>query len=138
MCPAVRYRGHSKLRSHTALGPYGRCMSRSVGLSSGRCVSLISCNPCTVLHGRDTLVQCVVCASFHEEREERATERVTEGERQRERQRESAKESHRESSRRGAYMVGGHVVMKISLPTVWYKGYSKFKTRTAPRMVLCS
>ena len=41
------YRGCSKLRTHTALGPYGSSMPRSIGPSSGRCVSLISSNPFT-------------------------------------------------------------------------------------------
>jgi hypothetical protein len=39
------YRGHSKLRTHTALGPYCRARLRGIGPSWGRCVSLISSNP---------------------------------------------------------------------------------------------
>jgi len=41
------YRGDSKLRTRTALGPYGRPMPTSIGPPWGRCVSLISSNPCT-------------------------------------------------------------------------------------------
>jgi len=29
----ARYRGESQIRTHTALGPYGRAMHRSIGLS---------------------------------------------------------------------------------------------------------
>ena len=39
-------KGYSKLRTHTALGPYGRSMSRIKGHSYGRCVSLIASNAC--------------------------------------------------------------------------------------------
>ena len=49
-CAWVRlqgYRGYSKSRMHTALGPYGRSVPRSIGPSYGRCVSLILSNPCT-------------------------------------------------------------------------------------------
>ena len=45
--PLKAYRGYSKLRTRTALGPYGRYMTRSIGRSYGRCVSLISSNPCS-------------------------------------------------------------------------------------------
>ena len=45
----VAYRVCSKLRTHTALVSYGRAMPRSIGLSYGRCVSLISSNPCTAM-----------------------------------------------------------------------------------------
>ena len=45
---ACAYRGYSKLRTRTALGPYGRSMPRSIGPPQGRCVSLISSNPCTL------------------------------------------------------------------------------------------
>ena len=31
--PAASYRGYSKLRTHTALGPYGTSMPRSIGPS---------------------------------------------------------------------------------------------------------
>ena len=44
-CPDP-YRGYSKLRTHTALGPYGGSMPRSIGPSYGRCVSSLSSNPC--------------------------------------------------------------------------------------------
>ena len=40
------YRGYSKLRTRTALGPYSRAMPRSIGPPQGRCASLISSNPC--------------------------------------------------------------------------------------------
>ena len=43
--PVLTYRGYSKLRTHTALGPYGRSIRRSIGPSLGRCVSKISSNP---------------------------------------------------------------------------------------------
>ena len=39
--------GYSKSRTHTALGHYGSSLPRSIGPSSGRCVSLISSNPCS-------------------------------------------------------------------------------------------
>jgi hypothetical protein len=41
-----RYRGYSKVGTHTALGHYGRSIPRSRGLSWGRRVSLNSSNPC--------------------------------------------------------------------------------------------
>ena len=40
-----RYRSYWKVRTHTAIGPYGRSIPRNVGPSSGRCVSLNSSNP---------------------------------------------------------------------------------------------
>jgi len=40
-----RYRGYSKLRAHTAIGPYGMSIPRSIGHSQGWCVSLNSSNP---------------------------------------------------------------------------------------------
>jgi len=43
------YRGYSKLRTHTAVGPYGRSMPRSIGPSYGLCVFLISSNPCRLI-----------------------------------------------------------------------------------------
>ena len=43
----VNYKGFSKVRTRTALGSYGRSMPRSIRPSQGRCVSLISSNPCT-------------------------------------------------------------------------------------------
>ena len=43
------FRGYSKLRTHTAIGTYGSSMPRSIGPSYGRCVSLISSNPCAPL-----------------------------------------------------------------------------------------
>jgi hypothetical protein len=53
---ACRYRGYSKLRTHTALGSYGRARPRGKGPPYGRCVSLISSNPCIeVLRTRQTL-----------------------------------------------------------------------------------
>ena len=41
-----RYRGYSKLRRHTFIGPYGGSPPRSIGPSWGRCVSLNSSHPC--------------------------------------------------------------------------------------------
>ena len=41
------YRGYSKLRTHPAIGPYGRSIPRSIGPAYGQCVSLKSSNPCT-------------------------------------------------------------------------------------------
>jgi hypothetical protein len=41
------YRGYSKSRTHTTLGPYGRSTPESIGPSNGRFVSLISRNSCT-------------------------------------------------------------------------------------------
>ena len=35
-------RGYSKLRTHPAIGPYGRSIPRSIGPSQGRCVSLLT------------------------------------------------------------------------------------------------
>ena len=52
----MTYRGYSKLRTHTALGPYGRSMPRSIGLSYGRCVSLISSTSCILLFLSQSLV----------------------------------------------------------------------------------
>ena len=46
--PLLAYRGDLKLWTRTALGPYGRAMPRSIGSPYGRCVSLISSDPCTV------------------------------------------------------------------------------------------
>ena len=40
------HRGYSKSRTHTALGPYGTSVPRSIGPFQGRCVSLLSSNPC--------------------------------------------------------------------------------------------
>ena len=45
------YRGYSKLRTHTALGPFRRAMPRSIGPSQGRCVSFISSEPCRCSNG---------------------------------------------------------------------------------------
>jgi len=42
------YRGYSKLRTHTALGPYGRSIPSSIGPSYGRRVSSNLSNPCRV------------------------------------------------------------------------------------------
>ena len=44
--PVECYRGYSKLRTHTAVGPYGSSMPGSIGPSYWLCVSLISSNPC--------------------------------------------------------------------------------------------
>ena len=41
-----RYRGYSKLRTHAAIGPYGRALPRIMGPSWGWCVSLFTSNPC--------------------------------------------------------------------------------------------
>ena len=41
-----KYRGYSKLRTRTALGSYTRPMPRNIGSPQGRCVSLISSDPC--------------------------------------------------------------------------------------------
>jgi hypothetical protein len=45
----VQYRGYSKFRTHTAPGSYSRAMPRRIRPSWGRCVSLLSSNPCTCL-----------------------------------------------------------------------------------------
>ena len=42
----TKCRGYSKVRTHSALGPHGRSLPRSIGPSYGRCVFLISSNPC--------------------------------------------------------------------------------------------
>ena len=51
----LQYRGDSKLRTHTALGPYGRSIRRSIGPSYGWCVCLNSSNSFGVIQG-STLV----------------------------------------------------------------------------------
>ena len=43
------YRGYSKLKTRTTLGPYGRASPRRMGPSWGLCVSLNSNNPCSTL-----------------------------------------------------------------------------------------
>ena len=40
-------KGYTKERIRTALGPYGRSIPRNIGPPYGRCVSLISSDPCT-------------------------------------------------------------------------------------------
>ena len=40
------YKDYLKVRTRTALGPYGRSIPRSIGPSKGWCVSLISSSPC--------------------------------------------------------------------------------------------
>ena len=49
--PARGYRGYSKLRTHTAVRPYGRASPRSIGPPWGLCASLITSNTCTVYRG---------------------------------------------------------------------------------------
>ena len=50
-------RGYSKVRTRTALGSYSRPVPRSVGSPWGRCVSLISRNPCTKAMRNETKVK---------------------------------------------------------------------------------
>ena len=45
------YRGYSKLRTRTAIGSYSRPMPRSIEPPLGRCVSLISSDPCSAPGG---------------------------------------------------------------------------------------
>ena len=53
------HRGYSRLRTHTALGSYDRAIPRSIGPPWGRCVFLISSNPCTVMSGIVRAMRCV-------------------------------------------------------------------------------
>jgi hypothetical protein len=48
MAAVLGYRGYSKVRTHTALGPYGSSMPRSIGPPWGRDVFLNSSNPVQV------------------------------------------------------------------------------------------
>ena len=43
---AVKNGGYSRIRTRTFLGSYGRAMSRSIGPTQGRCVSLFTSNSC--------------------------------------------------------------------------------------------
>ena len=86
--PLLAYRGDLKLRTRTAIGPYGRAMPRSIGSPWGRCVSLLSSNPC---------IQEI-------------------------------------PSREDRDLGFG----ELELVGRGYRGYSKLRTHTAPRVVVCS
>ena len=49
VCHSAEYRSYSKLKTRTALGSYRRARPRSIGPPWGRCVSLISSNPCRLV-----------------------------------------------------------------------------------------
>ena len=99
-----RYRGYSKLRKRTAIGPDGKAMPTSIGPPLGRWVSLPSSNTCAPVPpgflGSLATRALIEIGAFL------STMRAAGRERQR-------------------------------LERQSYRGYSKVRTRTAPKRVLC-